>query len=166
MPVCQADVPRTMEKLATAVKQDFWCILVFVKPPGVISQDVCEATGRAGLPSNTHHCYPSGTGHSPAPEPVSPPCWLPSTDAIPLPDRAVSYHAGTGAGPLFDATSSDISSCRQKKKISFTSHTREPFPDGISKRKPGALHSTHPSDFLAHSSKSTSAAFSWIFACA
>lgn len=167
MPVCQVGISeRTMEKLATAANQDFWCTLVLVKPPGLISQDVCEATGGAGLPSNTHHCHPSGTGHSPTPEPVSPPCWLPSTDAIPLPDRAVSCHAGTGAVPLCDATTSDISSCRQRRQISFTSHTREPFPDDISKRKPRALHSTYPSHFLSHSSKSTSAVFSWILACA
>lgn len=163
MPVCQADISkRTMEKLATAVNQDFWCILVLVKPPGLISQDLCEAIGRAGLPINTHHC---GTGHSPTSEPASPPCWLPSTDAMPLPGRAVSCRAGTGAVPLCHATTSDISSCRQKKQISFISHTKEPFPDGISKRKPRALHSTYPSHFLSHSSKSTSAVFSWTFAC-
>lgn len=167
MPVCQANISkRTMEKLATAVDQDFWCILVLVKPPGVISQDVCEATVRAGLPNNTHHCQPSGTRHSPTPEPASPPCWLPSTDAMPLPGRAVSCHAGAGAAPLCHATTSGISSCRQKKQVSFTSHTRESFPDGISKRKPKALHFTYPSHFLSHSSKSTSAVFSWILPCA
>lgn len=129
LPVCQADISkRTMEKLATTLYQDFWCILVLVKPPGLISQDLCEARGRAGLPINTHDCHPSGTGHSPTPEPVSPPCWLLSTDAMPLPGRAVSCHAGTGAVPLCHATTSGISSCRQKKQISFSSHTKEPFP--------------------------------------
>lgn len=39
--VCQADISkRTMEKLATAVNQDVSCILVFVKPPGLISHHV------------------------------------------------------------------------------------------------------------------------------
>lgn len=125
MPVCHAGISkRKTEKVATAANQDFWCTLVLVKSPGLISQDVYEAASRAGLPSNTHHCHPGGsTRHSPTPEPVPPPCWLLSTDAIPLPDSAVSCHAATGEVSPCDATTSDTSSYRQEGKISFISPT-------------------------------------------
>lgn len=125
MPVCHAGISkRKTEKVATAANQGFWCTLVLVKSPGLISLDVCEAASRAGLPSNTYHCHPGGsTRHSPTPEPVSPPCWLPSTDAIPLPDSAVSCHAGTGELSPCDASTSHTSSYRQEGKINFISPT-------------------------------------------
>lgn len=76
------------------------------------------------MPSNTHYCHPGGsTGHPPTPEPVSPPYWLLSTGAIPLPDSAVSCHAGTGEVSPCDATTSDTSSYRQEGKISLISPT-------------------------------------------
>lgn len=86
---------------------------------------------------------------------------------MPLPDRAVSCHAAIGETPPCDATSSDTSSYRHKGKISFMSPTAlqsESFPDGSKKREPIALHSTYPSHFSSHFSKSTSALFSWILA--
>lgn len=123
VPVCHAGISkRKMEEVATAANQYFWCTLVFVKCPRLISQDGCEAASRAGLPSNSHHCHSGGsTRHSPTPEPVSPPCWLLSTDATRSQDSAVSCHAGTGKVLPCDATSSDTSSYTQEGKISFIS---------------------------------------------
>lgn len=108
---------RKMEKVATAANRDFRCTLVLVKSPGLICQDVCEAGSRAGLPSNSHQG--GSTRYSPTPEPVSPPCWLLSTDASPSPDSVVSCHAGAGEVSPCDATTSDTSSYRQEGKISF-----------------------------------------------